>query len=684
MKTISGARFVSLGVIALAVGACAGGGGGTAAPITITSSTSNQPSEISVGSASSSSISGSQTNNDAANAGSGGAVTGGATGTNSSISLAVTPASRATVSSNSTAVPIAIGLTPNFSAFSTFAGSNTWPNLNSAFPLLQSALTITPTSVAPDTATNTGGATLTYAQNTDTTITYTGLIQYHATANGFSLNIPSLGINSAATAPGEIGHFGNSLNNQTTYALDPFLYAIPGIWSASGNGAATVAAFTTGFQTPGGAIAATGSAIFRGDSFALLFAPNSVATVQGTASLTANFGTASLTGLFANMVATDALASASGAFNDVNLSARIDGASSAFSGTTSAGSSPSSSFALAATASGNVDGRFYGPNGQEVGAVWTLNDGKSTALGFVAASSAPAPVIETPALPSMGSLAMPTVYASGASTPVFDGSTNVAYALAKPFAAIATTMRFTSAGASPLLSLGNNTSGATLTVISAEPDWTISLDINGVEIGGIMAPNVHGWTESTGALTDAFIYNLSYVSLGLWSHTDGGPFQLPQSLTAFAIGWETPAAALPTSGTATYSGTGSVRGVAFVPDGARVGTAQLAGDGSLNVNFSSGAISGALTNMTANDGRTTTPWNDVSVNASVATGTNRFSGSTQVSSPPAGGYALKGSATGSISGALYGPNAENLGAVWTLSNGDGTGSAIGVVGATKH
>ena len=38
----------------------------------------------------------------------------------------------------------------------------------------------------------------------------------------------------------------------------------------------------------------------------------------------------------------------------------------------------------------------------------------------------------------------------------------------------------------------------------------------------------------------------------------------------------------------------------------------------------------------------------------------------------------------SINGGFYGPNAENLGAVWTLSNGDGTGVAMGGVGATKQ
>ena len=65
-------------------------------------------------------------------------------------------------------------------------------------------------------------------------------------------------------------------------------------------------------------------------------------------------------------------------------------------------------------------------------------------------------------------------------------------------------------------------------------------------------------------------------------------------------------------------------------------------------------------------------------------GTNSFSGSTGAATAPAGTYTLKGTANGHIDGAFYGPNANELGAVWTLSNGDGTGAAIGVVGGTKQ
>jgi hypothetical protein len=75
------------------------------------------------------------------------------------------------------------------------------------------------------------------------------------------------------------------------------------------------------------------------------------------------------------------------------------------------------------------------------------------------------------------------------------------------------------------------------------------------------------------------------------------------------------------------------------------------------------------------------PWNDVSVNASIAAGTNKFSGTTGVTSTPQNTFSLKGSAIGSINGAFYGPAAEELGAIWTLS--DGTISAIGGLAARR-
>jgi hypothetical protein len=75
-------------------------------------------------------------------------------------------------------------------------------------------------------------------------------------------------------------------------------------------------------------------------------------------------------------------------------------------------------------------------------------------------------------------------------------------------------------------------------------------------------------------------------------------------------------------------------------------------------------------------------WNDVSIAAAIAGGSNRFSGATAVTSTPSTASALSSSATGRIDGAFYGPGAENLGAVWTLH--DGAASALGTVTAARN
>jgi hypothetical protein len=110
----------------------------------------------------------------------------------------------------------------------------------------------------------------------------------------------------------------------------------------------------------------------------------------------------------------------------------------------------------------------------------------------------------------------------------------------------------------------------------------------------------------------------------------------------------------------------------------------LQGDANLNVDFASGHVTGKLTNISANDPCSgyTSPWNDVSVNATLAPGTNKFGGSTGAASQPTSPFALKSTATGNINGAFYGPATNNLGALWTLT--DGTLSASGGIAAARH
>ena len=185
-------------------------------------------------------------------------------------------------------------------------------------------------------------------------------------------------------------------------------------------------------------------------------------------------------------------------------------------------------------------------------------------------------------------------------------------------------------------------------------------------------------------LMDAPTSGLSYVVLGDWFKfterpLNNAPTQIvTDSVTMYMFGYETPASAMPSTGQATFDG--RVEGWVLTPVQAEI---LLWGGASLTAEFASAKVTGAFTGMKSEGiSGPYLPWNDVSVNASIATGSSRFSGRTAITSAPDNPLALKGSATGTITGAFYGPNAQNLGAIWTLN--DGTASAMGGVTAGRR
>ena len=116
--------------------------------------------------------------------------------------------------------------------------------------------------------------------------------------------------------------------------------------------------------------------------------------------------------------------------------------------------------------------------------------------------------------------------------------------------------------------------------------------------------------------------------------------------------------------------------------GGHIVRADLSGNAAFSADFASGKITGAFTHMQYPNPLGGLPLTALLLNmsnASIAAGTNRFSGSTAVTSAPQNTFSLLGSATGHIDGAFYGPAAQNLGAIWSLT--DGTTSAIGGVAA---
>jgi hypothetical protein len=275
--------------------------------------------------------------------------------------------------------------------------------------------------------------------------------------------------------------------------------------------------------------------------------------------------------------------------------------------------------------------------------------------------------IAAPAPASFGSA--PTQFAvSGGST--FDGSSG-SYPANVTFPLISTSLKSASPGMSAAAS-----PDATLTVISTSANSTnlqlvipsLNLNVNFANRENIVL-NIDGITQG-----------FSYVAAGQWDQRSSTPGTL-QSSTAFSFGYETPGPAVPTTGTANLSGYANAS--VFKPVNGTILETSISGNANLSANFSSGKVTGALTQMQQWDGLSYStsqghlPWNDVSLNASIAPGTNRFSGSTAATSAPGTSFSLSGSATGHIDGAFYGPAAQNLGAVWSLS--DGSGSALGTI-----
>jgi hypothetical protein len=275
--------------------------------------------------------------------------------------------------------------------------------------------------------------------------------------------------------------------------------------------------------------------------------------------------------------------------------------------------------------------------------------------------------------PAMGPPPMgPVVPANGA--PAFDGADGVFPAPNTSFSAITTdgiplTVTILSASPTSTTFQITDSSGthnyfypATLTYPGA---WQAG---NGIGLGA-------GSTDTPPAQSYS-PWGLSYVSLGEWNTPT--PTASPERF--FVFGFDTPVSSIPVSGNASFQGQGMVRGIVAGPNDV---FGVLQGDANLNVNFTSGQVGGKLTNISAVDPCTAIsyPWNDVSVNASIAAGTNKFSGTTGAASQPVSPYALKSTATGKITGAFYGPAANNLGALWTLN--DGTLTASGGVAAAR-
>lgn len=223
----------------------------------------------------------------------------------------------------------------------------------------------------------------------DTTTTTAGGV-LRVDPNGtyqLTINNPALGINNVdATTRSKQGVF-YTTSTLTSANLD---YTRFGYWLRDDgvDGVFNLGAWTTGFVTPVANLPAQGSATYAGKASGLYNVAISAtspadfdSSFKGDVSMSANFGASTLSGAITNIAATSLYSAFTGPVNDIGFSASIDRTNNLFAGTTSVAGQASGPYAFGPTASGLINGRFYGPSATEVGAVFNLSEGARRLIG---------------------------------------------------------------------------------------------------------------------------------------------------------------------------------------------------------------------------------------------------------------------------------------------------------------
>ena len=102
----------------------------------------------------------------------------------------------------------------------------------------------------------------------------------------------------------------------------------------------------------------------------------------------------------------------------------------------------------------------------------------------------------------------------------------------------------------------------------------------------------------------------------------------------------------------------------------------------------SGQVTGTLSGLTATPVSAAgvvgvpQPWNQINISASLSGAV--LSGNASTPAQSGGSLGFGTGAIGKFDGALYGPNGEELGAVWSLRDPANLNTAFGVVGATRQ
>ncbi|WP_417330524.1 transferrin-binding protein-like solute binding protein [Halomonas cupida] len=150
--------------------------------------------------------------------------------------------------------------------------------------------------------------------------------------------------------------------------------------------------FVGGYPTLSTDMPTSGTASYHGGTRGVASSNSASNSIEGNANMTVDFTDGTLNGAFTDMrVASSVYTSATGSprtdhtprpWNDVSFTANLN--DNTFAGRTRVTSVPDSAEAFNADASGDIEGRFFGPQAAEAGGAWSLKDssGNSAAGHF--------------------------------------------------------------------------------------------------------------------------------------------------------------------------------------------------------------------------------------------------------------------------------------------------------------
>ena len=172
--------------------------------------------------------------------------------------------------------------------------------------------------------------------------------------------------------------------------------------------------------------------------------------------------------------------------------------------------------------------------------------------------------------------------------------------------------------------------------------------------------------------------SLDYMTFGLWA-VDGGT---GGQVGVFSAGQETPTSKMPTTGTATYSGStvGTMYVVADPTNNNNSSSYSLVGTSNATADFGAHSVNGSVA-LSTSGGSTNTAWSQT-MNFNGAITGNQFAGSTSLTASKSDALNA-GNMAGAVAGSFYGPSAPSeIGGTYNLS---GTNASIlGAFGARMH